>query len=181
MNQDEGRKLDNMLISMGLSGLEDPALMQRLAQLISEWPGDKDQFFQDLLGECDATKRAEMYNAMAPRLTFKPRSIIEYETSIQMRANEMISHGRMRVEGRSPRPINVGNQNDKLQASATLCCYHCKRRSKFCEETPVGAIIKARKAGWVRTAGFDIETCPKCAKKGKAMTQRQALQVAGNA
>lgn len=181
MNQDDKRKLENELLAMGLSRLQSPELIQQLADMVSAWHGDKQQFFIDLLNECDADKRYEMYQAMAPKLRFQALSYSDCIIAITNKAAEMVSRKQARVEGISPRPINIGNQYDKPQASATLLCYHCKRRSKFCEETPVGAIIKARKAGWVRTAGFDIETCPKCVKKGKSLTQRRVLEVAGNA
>lgn len=171
MDQDEKRKLDNMLISMGLGSLQDPRLMQRLADLISEWPGDKDEFFQDLLGECDAAKRSEMYNAMAPKLRFKPRSLVEYETSIQMRASEMVSQRRMRVEGSAPLPAYIGERKPEEAAKATLICHRCKRKLTYKAETPVSAIIKARKAGWVRTIALDQETCPSCMKKLKVSAE----------
>lgn len=171
MNQDEKRKLDNQLIAMGLPALNDPMLIQRMADLISDWPGDRDEFFQDLLGECDAKKRAEMYNAMAPKLRFKARSLVEYETSIQMRVSQMVSQRRMKVEGYAPSMPYIGERKPEEAAKATLICHRCKRRLTYKAETPVSAIIKARKAGWVRTVALDQETCPSCMKKLKVSAE----------
>lgn len=181
MNQDEKRKVENMLMVMGLPGLDDPNLQQVLADLVSSWPGDKNQFFVDLLNECDADTRYDMYQAMAPRLRFKPLSFVECETSIQMRASELVSQGRMRVEGQSPRPINIGNQKDEPKASALLRCWCCGKKQKFGGETPVDAISKARAKGWEHTIGFDIETCPKCVRRGKKPDARKALEIGANA
>lgn len=189
MDQHEKRRLDNQLISMGLPKLTDPELMQRMADLISEFPGDRHAFFRDLLNECDAAKRSEMYNAMAPRLKFKPLSLPDYEMKIAEKAGEMVSQRRMRVEGDRPKPITVGNsafvpvpQPESTGAVATVRCHRCAKVERFHAETPAGAMIEARKAGWVREAGVNKECCAECQANMAAFEQvtlssKQALIV----
>jgi len=180
MNDDEKRKLENWLMVNGLKGLTDPELIQQLADLVSGWPGDKNQFFIDLLNECNADVRYEMYQAMVPKLRFKPLSFTECETSIQMRVSELISQGRMRVEGSAPRPINIGEPED-MQVKAKFRCWCCGRKQEFKGDTPVDAVLKARKLGWERTIGFDIETCERCVKLGKKPDARTAIDQGINA
>lgn len=172
MNQEEKRKLENQLLVMGLSRMNDPELIQQLADLVSNWQGDKHDFFQDLLNECDANRRAEMYNAMAPKLRFKALPLSQYEMRISERAGKMVSQGKMRVEGQAPRPINVGNQKyaevdqeHATHAMLTLHCYKCTFYERFLGETPVGAMIEGRKAGWIRDQVRNKEVCPKCVDK----------------
>lgn len=176
MDQTEKRKLDNQLMTMGLAGVSDPELLQQLGILISVYPGDKHRFFEDLLGQCDSDKRYEMYEAMAPKLQFRPLSLADYEARIRNRASEMVSQRRMRVEGRAPYPIEVEiegrkfalvNPEDADQALATLKC-KCGKVSKYLADTPAGAMIKARKDGWIRPTGKEI--CPECVFKIKVPT-----------
>ncbi len=47
---------------------------------------------------------------------------------------------------------------------ATLKCYKCPKVANFLGDTPAGAMIAARKAGWVRDMAVAKETCPACAK-----------------
>jgi hypothetical protein len=172
MEAKEKRKLENELLTMGLKGLTDPDLIQQLADLVSQWPGDKHDFLRDLLNECDSGKRYEMYHAIAPRLKFKPLSLPQYESQIALKAGEMVSHGYMRVEGDRPKPIEIGGhklavvpQSQATGAVATVRCFNCEASDKFLAETPAGAMIAARKAGWVRDKALNKETCPQCAEK----------------
>src|ERR1035438_1580615 len=109
MDQKEKRQLDNMLLREGLANLGDPELIEQLANLISNWPGDKHDFMRDLLNQCDVDKRYEMYNAIVPKLGFKALSLPQYESQIALKAGAMVSQGRMRVEGDAPKPIQVGD------------------------------------------------------------------------
>ena len=57
VNQDAKRKLENELLVMGLARLDNPELIQQLADMVSNWKGDRHDFFRDLLNECEAEKR----------------------------------------------------------------------------------------------------------------------------
>src|SRR5258708_22094216 len=105
MEPKDKRRLENELVVMGLAGLNDPELIQQLADLVSAWPGDKHDYMRDLLNECDADKRSEMYEALRPKLTFKALSLQQYEAQIALKAGAMVGQGRMRVEGQAPKPI----------------------------------------------------------------------------
>ena len=169
MDQDEKRHLENQLMTMELSGLNDPALMDQLGMLISMFPGDRHQFFEDLLGQCDADKRYEAYHAMAPRLQFQPLSLSDYEARIRNRASEMVSQRRMRVEGRAPHPIEVdGHKFEQVPekfsdaAMATMKCHLCQKVSRYLSDTPAGAMIAGWKDGWVRDKATNKEVCRGC-------------------
>lgn len=176
MNQKEKRQLENELLTMGLADLTDPELIQQLADLVSAFPGDKHDFMRDLLNECDPDRRYEMYHAIAPKLRFPALPLPQYETQIALKAGSMISQGRMRVEGAPARPIEVGGhklavvpQSLASGAVAIVRCYSCSEVEKFLADTPAGAMIEARKAGWVRDKGLNKETCPSCAEKNAAL------------
>lgn len=175
MNAKEKRKIDNQLMVMGLQGTDDPELIEQLAGLVSSWPGDKHDFLRDLINECEPDKRYEMYHAIAPRLKFKPLSLPQYEAQIALRAGEMVSQGRMRVEGNAPKPIEIGGhklavvpRKHATGAVATVRCWHCDKSEQFLADTPAGAMIEARKAGWVRDKALNKETCMACAAETAA-------------
>lgn len=169
MNQKEKRKLENELTVQGLAGLNDPELIGQLANLVSNWPGDKHEYLRDLLNECEPDKRYEMYTALAPKLHFKALTFSQYEAQIALRAGQMVSQGRMRVEGKRPDPIVVGDQKyesvsqqESTGAVASVRCHRCPATDQFFDATPAGAMLAARKAGWTREVGVNKETCPDC-------------------
>ncbi|SRR6266568_406183 len=170
MNRKDKRKLENELMVMGLAGLSDPDLIQQLADLVSAWPGDKHEYLRDLLNECEPENRYDMYHAIAPKLHgFKALSLPQYEAQIALKAGEMVSQRRMRVEGNRPKPIEVGgtklavvSEAEATHAVATVRCHRCQKGDRFLAETPVAAMTEARKAGWTREAGINKETCPEC-------------------
>jgi hypothetical protein len=169
MNQKDKRRLENELIVMGLPRLNDPNLIQAMADMVSNWHGDRHEFLRDLLNECDAEKRSEMYNAIAPKLNFKPLSLYQYEMQIAEQAGRMVSQRRMRVEGSAPRTVEIGGHKLAVVpkplatgAVATLSCHRCNRKEHFKADTPAGAMIEGRKAGWVREPGVNKECCPEC-------------------
>lgn len=51
---------------------------------------------------------------------------------------------------------------------ATLRCYQCSRSQEFLGDTPAGAMIAGRKAGWMRNMVLNKEVCPACVKKAAA-------------
>jgi hypothetical protein len=170
VDQKDKRKLENELTVMGLAGLDDPELIEQMAVLVSNWPGDKHEYMRDLLNECDPEKRYEMYHAIAPKLRgFKPLSFPQYEAQIALKAGQMVSQGRMRVEGNRPKPIEVGgtklavvSEAEATHAVVTLRCRRCEAGDRFLGETPVDAMYNARKAGWTREPGVNKEICPEC-------------------
>lgn len=171
MDQKDKRKLENELLVMGLARLDEPELIEQLATLVSDWPGDKHDFLEGLLNECESENRQEMYNAIAPKLKFKALSLSQYEAHIALKAGELVSQGRMRVEGNAPRAIEVGGyklavvpKHQATGAVATVRCHRCPKAEKFLADTPVSAMIKARAAGWTRENGVNKETCPKCSE-----------------
>jgi hypothetical protein len=170
VNQQERRDLENWLMTHGLDGcINDPEKLQVFADLVSQWPGDKHDFLRDLLNECDVTNRYDMYQALAPRLKFKALSFSQYEAQIALKAGQMVSQKLMRVEGNAAPPIEINGHKVQIteadKANSGWCivrCHVCDKIEKFLADTPVGAIIAARKAGWVRAKGIDKETCSEC-------------------
>lgn len=172
MNQTEKRKLETQLLEMGLAKLNDPELIQQLANLVSAWRGDRHEFLRDLLNECDADKRYEMYQAIAPKLQFKPWPLQQYEMQIAEKAGALVSQLKMRVEGSRPTPIQVGRDTFvrvpkalSNQAVATVRCHRCPKVERFADDTPAGAMLQARKAGWIREPGINKECCADCSAK----------------
>ena len=176
MDDKEKRQLENQLLTLGLAGVSYSEFIQQLARLISDFKGDRHRFMEDLINECPPEKRYERYHALLPYLLFEVLPLDDYDARIANRASEMVSHGWMRVEGRRPHPIELGGTKYSevpselaTHAIATLKCQRkqCKRAMRFLSDTPAGAMIEARKAGWSRIAGR--ETCPKCVAKVKAI------------
>ena len=168
MDADQKRQLENEVVKMGLAGLHDPDLIQLLANLVSTWPGDKHRFLEDLINQCDADKRYEMYHAITPKLKFTALPLSTYEARIAERAGAMVAARRMRVEGRRPDPIEIGGEkfetvpeSESTAAIATLKC-GCGEKQYFLSTTPAGTMIMARKKGWVRDPGTNKEVCPDC-------------------
>src|SRR5579872_377875 len=102
------RRLETELVKMGLRPVDDPELIQQLADLVSGWPGDKHEFMRDLVNECEPKDRYDMYHAIVPRLKFKALTLEQYESQIALKAGAMVSQGRMKVEGRPRDAIEIG-------------------------------------------------------------------------
>jgi hypothetical protein len=180
----EKRQLETQLVKMGLAGLEEngaatPELIQQVAYIVNRWrPSfnrhgewiDRHNFLRDLLGECAESARQEMYSAIVPHLDFTPYPLLTYEGMMINRVEALVSHRAMRVEGPRPHPIEIAGKKyleakawAATHAVATLHCQYCWRKKRFIADTPAGAMIAARKAGWKRVP--DKETCPKCIAK----------------
>jgi hypothetical protein len=111
-----------------------------------------------------------MYEAIVPHLKFTARSLAHYESSMTERIGSLVSKRAAMVEGRAPAPIEVGGKkyvdasaSQATHAIAELHCQRCWKKKRFVADTPAGAMIAARKAGWRRVP--DKETCPSCVKK----------------
>lgn len=189
MNQKEKRNLETQLVKMGLAGLdsqgnETPQLIQQIAAIVNHWHPvenkwgewvDKHLYLRDLLNECDGDKRQQMYDDLVPKLNFKAKPLADYETMITIKAGKMVSQRRMRVEGNAPPPIEINGHAVQITDAknsdcgwAILRCHACDKVKKFLGDTPVDAITKARKDGWVRNVTLQEETCPECAAKQAA-------------
>src|SRR5206468_8653151 len=85
-------RLENELTVMGLPGLDDPALVQVIADTVNGYPfpAERTDFFCDLLNECEGARRREMYEAMRPRLSFDVPSLDACEARIAAKAERMI-------------------------------------------------------------------------------------------
>jgi hypothetical protein len=170
MNQKEKRQLESALIVSGLSNLAEPELLDVFAGMIDQFPGDKHWMLQGLINECEPAQRYEMYHALTPRIrSFKPMPLETYESKIALEAGELISQGRMRVEGARPRAIEIGGhrlavvpQSQSSGAVAIVRCHRCPKTDRFLADTPAAAMTEARKAGWTREKGVNKECCPEC-------------------
>lgn len=189
MEQKQQRQLETELLRMGLAGLHangNPTLelVGQLAAIVNNWQTspnrhgewiDRHKFLRDLLAECDKQYRNEMYEAIVPHLKFKAHPLSQYETMMTERIAGLVSKGAARTEGRAPAPIEVGGKKYTgatrdlaTHALATLHCQRCFKKKRFLADTPAGAMIAARKAGWQRIFDKDTlakETCPVCVKK----------------
>jgi hypothetical protein len=179
----EKRQLETELVKIGLAGLNasgdpSPELIQQIAGIVNNWQGapnrhgewiDRHKFMRDLLAECDQADRSEMYSAIAPHLSFTPYPLAQYETMMTERMSRLVSKGAARVQGEAPAPVEVGGKRyvrtraaDATHAIATLHCQRCWKKKRFVADTPAGAMIAARKAGWQRMPEW---TCPICIRK----------------
>jgi rubredoxin len=184
LNAFEKRRIETQLVSMGLAGLQTngdptPELVEQLAAIVNGWQGapnrhgewiDKHKFLRDMLAECDAKYRVEMYEAIKPHLKFAVKPLAHYESMTTERMGGLISKRVARVEGRAPHPIEIGGKkyrsasaSEATNAIATLHCQKCWKKKRFVADTPVGALIAARNAGWKRVP--EKWTCPSCVKK----------------
>lgn len=156
MNQDEKRALETELIIRGLDGLDDPELLPMFGRAMRDH-----SWLQGALEECDDDKRRDMYYALKPHLPFKPWEFDAYMNRIIEKASAAATWNE---------PVQVGEEKYRRVAEsslasgaiATLLCYKCTAEESFLGDTPVDAIIKARKAGWYRDLIRHKEVCPKC-------------------
>ena len=168
MDQAEKRALETRLVAMGLNGIDDPEICLVFARIIEDFPGDKHWFYRGMLNQCDPAKRREMYYSLKPKFTrFKPLPLETYLAQIAEQAGAMVSQRIMRVEGPQPKAIRVGEEyyapagnSDGTHTLMRLTCSKCTKQQLFLGDTLAGAMIRARKKGWVRDG--DDEICPKC-------------------
>lgn len=155
MNQDHKRALENQLLVMGLPKLDDPNLIQVLADMVNAFPimRERVDFFCDLLNECDAGRRYEMYTAMTPRLSFEVPSFGECEIRIAQKAERMV--GRTRT-------AKVKNDAELTDKILRLECFGCKEKGAFVGLTLTDAMSQAHKAGWGRGPVAGEEFCGNC-------------------
>lgn len=170
MNQDEKRKLETRLVAMGLNGMDDPEMGSMFAAIVEDFPGDRHWFFRGLINECEPSKRRDMYYTLKPRFTrFEPLSLETYLAQIAEDAGRMVSHGILRVEGRRPDAIKIGDEyfvdakgKQPSHIAVRLTCSKCTKQRSFVGETYFDAVVKARKKGWVFDVSTEKDICPKC-------------------
>jgi len=179
MDQHEKRKLENELTVMGLARLDSPELIHQMAMLVNAWPGDRHEYLMQLINECEPAQRYEMYNAIKPHLHFQALPVDVYVMRMAEKAGAMVSQNALRIEGEAPKPIEIGEkkfaevtQQDASHAIATLRCHKCKRVEQFLADSPAGAMIEGRKAGWERDKSVNKEICPIC-------VEDRAMEAAG--
>lgn len=155
MNPDEKRKLENELTVMGLPGLDDPALIQVMADVVNGYPipGERAEFFCELLNECEGARRREMYEALRPRLSFDVPSLDACEVRIAARAERMI-----RPKGLP----GVKTQELPLELSIEITCGSCLKVEDFKGRSIADAMVAARRAGWGRGPERAKEYCAEC-------------------
>jgi hypothetical protein len=186
VEQDKKRRLETNLMRTGLAAIKEQGALsgefvQVVADIVNSWQGSYDrlgewigqhEFVRDLLNECNVSDRGEMYNCVIPKLKFKPKSLIEYETMIAQKVDRFASRRKVRITGEREKPIQVGDQKITLAKPGEgnlgwcmLQCHQCVRIEKYLGATPVDAMYKARNAGWRRNVTLEHELCPDCAKK----------------
>lgn len=155
MTQDEKRKLENELTVMGLPGLDNPDLVQSMADVVNGYPipAERADFFCEMLNECEGAERREMYEAMRPLLSFPVPSLDACEARMAAKAERMI-----RPRGLRP----VAKEFDPTERVVTMECGGCGKTEPFTDITTVGAMLEARKAGWGRGPKAGREYCASC-------------------
>ena len=120
MNAEDKRRLENELTVMGLPGLEDPNLVQALADVVNGYPipAERVEFFCDMLNECEGSRRREMYEAMRSRLSFDVPSLDACEARIAAKAERLI------------RPKGLPAPNQDEPTTGTGICPHCTRAGR---------------------------------------------------
>jgi hypothetical protein len=157
MNPTEKRRIENELVTMGLPGLDDPALVQVMADIVNGYPvvQERVEFFCDLLNECEGSKRREMYEAMRPRLTIDVPPLDVCEARIAAKAERLI-------RPKSKLPAAKAEAVDAQGAYVDIWCGHCEKKARFIGSTVTDAMGAARKAGWGRGPKPGLEYCASC-------------------
>lgn len=180
MNQNEKRAVENRLIAMGGKGelLQDGDLCAMFARLVEDFPGDKHWFYRGMLNECEPDKRRDMYYSLKAKFSqFVPKPLESYLAELSEQASAMVSHRIMRVEGPEPDAVHLGDSYYKsvpehkgTHTAIRLTCSKCTKQLVFVGDTLAGAVIAARKKGWIRDPRNDKEICPKCPAIRKKVT-----------
>jgi hypothetical protein len=155
MNADDKRQLENELLAMGLPDLNDPALLQVMADMVNGYPimAERADFFCEMLNECEGAHRREMYEAMRPRLSFPVPSLDECEARIAARAERLIRPKGLPAAVKAEAPVG---------SVMEIICHGCGKKEEFTSLSTAGAMVEARKAGWGRGPVGWKEYCPEC-------------------
>src|SRR5487761_1467237 len=111
MDQETKRQLESELTVMGLPGLDDPALVQCMADVVNGYPipAERADFFCDLLNECEGPRRREMYEAMRSRLHFPVPSLDACEARIAAKAERLIRPNKLPGR-RAPKELQAASR-----------------------------------------------------------------------
>ena len=155
MNQDEKRKIENELTVMGLPGLDDPNLVQVMADIVNGYPipGERPEFFCELLNECEGPRRREMYEALRPRLSFDVPTLDQCEARIAARAERLIRPKGLPGEKPAASPMEL---------TVEIACGGCRKVEEFAGRTLADVMGNARRAGWGRGPKRGLEYCAEC-------------------
>lgn len=170
MQDDARRKLENQLVVMGLSKLEDPELIVEMAKLINAHPGftNSHSFYLGFINGCEQEKRRETYDALLPHLKFKVWPLDTYIRLLKEHAANVESYYDPVKVGTEPIKF-AGNEFQQVSPGDAegcilkLTCYKCTQSEEFYGLTPIEAITVGRADGWKRDLGMQKEICPKCA------------------
>lgn len=185
MREDSAFAINHALRSMGLASLSEAgALIPQLAMFVRD-----DRHFRRLLLACEPEDRQHMYDALAPNLRFKPRTLAAYiiEEALDAEARQLPIIGPdgqlqpFKVPAlQSPAPATV---EDAIATAAVaeamakerlwVVCVVCTREDVFRGVTKEDAVADARKAGWRMglkrsspgAEPVQVEVCPKCVRE----------------
>lgn len=178
--------INHELKSRGFASLDEAGpLITQLAYLVTD-----DRHFATLLNACEPEHRRDMYEAMAPNLSFKPRSLAEYliESAQDAERRQLPTIGPagelvpFKVpELRSPAAAPATADDAIATAAAVIAkehlhavCTLCTREENVSAITKEDAVRELRKLGWryaFRNSPLDpsrdperVEVCPSCVR-----------------
>lgn len=168
------KAVNRLLGEAGLGQLSDPGLIPQLASFVRDHA-----HFRSLLVACEPEHRYDMYQALAPRLAFKARTLDEYiaEARNDAAARQLPTvdeDGKFRpysVPEIGERPVIEAVVQEAVEAALLpkhlrLMCSKCTREATFHGVYKSDTVEAARKAGWLLTyvSGEPKEICPDCRK-----------------
>ena len=166
----ERKKINSFLGRAGLAQLDEPAaLVGQLATVIQ----DHDHV-RRLLERCEPEQRYGMYEALAPRLRFKAKTLGDYliENAQEAEARQwptvapdgtLLPYKPVEVESLeyvAEQAIKADMAKERLW----LVCKKCTKEAVFFGERRVDCIKEARSVGWTyqEIDGTGREICPNC-------------------
>lgn len=164
--QDRNR-LNHVLRTHGLPGLDDAGVLQAMAFLVQDH-----EHFRQLLAICEPEQRVGMYDSMRPYLRFQahPLDVYMSETGRLAAQKQLpVLNADGSLSPFHPAEISAAPVDQKLEAllpdvTLTVTCRKCTKTAEFQASTRVGAIYEARMAGWTwdELRGDGKEICPDC-------------------
>ena len=160
-------QVNRVLSDNGIPSLdEDPSVLMAMIAKQIHTHRDLRNF---LFTRVDVQMRGIALETLRPWLSFTPCPMDTYEAQVKEEAERKqmptLSEDGLKVIPFSTAAVN--SQDEKAtEVVATECvkltCSKCTREGTFFADTYVGAMIKAREAGWVRDLVLGRESCPKC-------------------
>ena len=182
MSEDSKFLINHELRKRGLASLDqEEALASQLAMFVRD-----DRHFATLLNACEPEKRRDMYEAMAPNLRFKPRTLAEYlienAQDAERRQLPTLGPGGELVPFKVPELKTHATSDDAIATAAAVIatetlhvvCTVCTREETVGAITKEDAVREIRKLGWRyawKNSLIDssrdperVEVCPDCVK-----------------